>query len=716
MFSCCSATNTAALPVKEVNTPVVSTLPSKLPIAVVQCEKDIPKGKSSESLISKKSETVATKEATPKEEVDPVSLKEVTSSLTPTVAKKVDVIAEKGISKESPVVSTPVTVSKAVTKELSPTVTPKETPTVSPKHTPSVSPVTVPKVATPIEPSTPKETPTVSIPVTVPKAATLKETPTVSIPVTVPKAAALKETPTVSIPVTVPKAAALKETPTVSIPATVPKAAALKETPTVSIPVTVPKVATLKETPTVSIPVTVPKVASKEPSRTAIPKELPRSISLSQSDELSEEMSAEIMAVLQNIQQRLTNIESGMGQSNSGSSAAAAPVDESKLSQSVTAFDVYMTTFLDPFSAACTALGGDLTKGGDLVKEAFVEMRSFIALASACKEPPAAGLPALLTKVTEKTTAIKNAEQRNDWQKHMKTLSEGCLSLNWLIVKPAPCDFINSCAEGADYWANNIRKEFRTTNPKQIAFCDTFKALILELVKYVKEYHRMGLTWNPKGGDAATYSGSAPAKAAAPAAAAVVSPKAAAVVPKAAPQGADLFASLNKGGNITAGLKTVTKDQQTWRSEYKGPEGAAPVTPAAAVAARNAPSAASVVKGPPKLEFQNAGSKWLVENQSETSGVVEVNITEMKETVYIYGCVGATIDIKGKCKSIVVDGCKKTKVLFDTAMASCEVINCSRMQIQCRQKVAAVAIDKTDGIIVFLPATSLGKPVYQCVL
>ena len=68
-----------------------------------------------------------------------------------------------------------------------------------------------------------------------------------------------------------------------------------------------------------------------------------------------------------------------------------------------------------------------------------------------------------------------------------------------------------------------------------------------------------------------------------------------------------------------------------------------------------------------------------------------------------------TIDIKGKCKSIVVDGCKKTKVLFDTAMASCEVINCSRMQIQCRQKVAAVAIDKTDGIIVFLPATSLGK-------
>ena len=41
-------------------------------------------------------------------------------------------------------------------------------------------------------------------------------------------------------------------------------------------------------------------------------------------------------------------------------------------------------------------------------------------------------------------------------------------------------------------------------------------------------------------------------------------------------------------------------------------------------------------------------------------------------------------------------------------MASCEVINCQRMKIQCREKVAAIAIDKTDGIVVFLPTTSLG--------
>jgi len=43
---------------------------------------------------------------------------------------------------------------------------------------------------------------------------------------------------------------------------------------------------------------------------------------------------------------------------------------------------------------------------------------------------------------------------------------------------------------------------------------------------------------------------------------------------------------------------------------------------------------------------------------------VTVTIRDKGDTVYIYGCVGATINVTGKCKSIVVDGCKKTKVGF----------------------------------------------------
>ena len=111
---------------------------------------------------------------------------------------------------------------------------------------------------------------------------------------------------------------------------------------------------------------------------------------------------------------------------------------------------------------------------------------------------------------------------------------------------------------------------------------------------------------------------------------------------------------------------------QTWRSEYKAGDAPVVAKPASTVVAR---PAAAGPKGPAKLEFQPAGSKWVVENQASPQ---RIEIQSMKETVYIFGCVGATIEVVGKCKSIVVDGCKKTQVYFDAVMASCEVVNCTR--------------------------------------
>jgi adenylyl cyclase-associated protein len=215
---------------------------------------------------------------------------------------------------------------------------------------------------------------------------------------------------------------------------------------------------------------------------------------------------------------------------------------------------------------------------------------------------------------------------------------------------------------------------------------------------YVKEFHTTGVTWNPKGVDCKEYDSSAPAAIVAPAAAVNVK----ADKSRAAETSkAGLFSALNKGGAITGGLKTVTKDMQTWRTEFKGGDAPAPpVTVQKVVTAR--PVAA--MKGPPVCEFNEGSNKWKVEYQI---GDCKIEIKNKKETVYIFGCVGANIDVKGKCKSIIIDNCKKTKVTFDAAMASVESVNCQRVQITCRDMVPAVAIDKTDGIVVFLPPSSL---------
>jgi adenylyl cyclase-associated protein len=194
---------------------------------------------------------------------------------------------------------------------------------------------------------------------------------------------------------------------------------------------------------------------------------------------------------------------------------------------------------------------------------------------------------------------------------------------------------------------------------------------------YVKEYHTTGVTWNPRGCDVSEYSSDAPPAAAAAAPAAPAQAAAAPSTATAAPAKVNLFAELSKEGEVTKGLKTVTKDMQTWRKEFKG--GDAPV-PAPAKKAP-APRVQEVVKGTPKVEYQAGGAKWVIEYQSASDGPVNVAIEEKKQSVYIFGCIGANITITGKCKSIILDGCKKTQLTFDTAFASVEIVNSQRVQV-----------------------------------
>ncbi|CAN0437713.1 unnamed protein product, partial [Laminaria digitata] len=67
----------------------------------------------------------------------------------------------------------------------------------------------------------------------------------------------------------------------------------------------------------------------------------------------------------------------------------------------------------------------------------------------------------------------------------------------------------------------------------------------------------------------------------------------------------------------------------------------------------------------------------------------------------------ATIDIKGKCKMVAIDGCKKTQVLLDDAISSVELVNCQRIKVQVRGSVPSVAVDKTDGFLCYLSEKGL---------
>jgi len=77
------------------------------------------------------------------------------------------------------------------------------------------------------------------------------------------------------------------------------------------------------------------------------------------------------------------------------------------------------------------ALGADAEVFANLTADAWTAMRSFLLLASACKEPTGAELNPLLKDVVAAMGAVDKAIKRNDWELHGKV----CLMLSDVVYR-----------------------------------------------------------------------------------------------------------------------------------------------------------------------------------------------------------------------------------------------------------------------------------------
>lgn len=211
---------------------------------------------------------------------------------------------------------------------------------------------------------------------------------------------------------------------------------------------------------------------------------------------------------------------------------------------------------------------------------------------------------------------------------------------------PTPANFVKDTIGASDFWANKIRKEYKgkagDEAENHIKFCDGMKGLVNDLAGYLKEYHLSGLAWNPHGRDFSE------AKVGEGSGGVGCQPKAETKVPAAGGGGSGagaIFAELKQkqtgdGSSAATGLKKVSRDQQTWRKEYKKPEGAsAPQPSAASVVPKVKPTTGEKPLGPPKCEYNDRGCKWSVENQTKDTcvgGVCKVTVTDPKQQVSLY--------------------------------------------------------------------------------
>lgn len=100
---------------------------------------------------------------------------------------------------------------------------------------------------------------------------------------------------------------------------------------------------------------------------------------------------------------------------------------------------------------------------------------------------------------------------------------------------------------------------------------------------------------------------------------------------------------------------------------------------------------------------------WFVEHHEGAHDIV-LNEVQLKENVYILKCKDATITIPNKCKSVQVDNCVKTNIVFSSIVSVFEIFNSQRVKIECEESCPSIAVDKSAGVAVTLSRKAAAVP------
>jgi len=416
---------------------------------------------------------------------------------------------------------------------------------------------------------------------------------------------------------------------------------------------------------------------------------------------------------LESLVQRLETVANKLERLNVSEGKAVASGDDDEISASVTDFDQYLKDVVEPFVATSKTIGGKLAEIAADVEEGFKKSRDLIFVASKSKKPSQDQLMTFMKPIGEKISSVQDLRNKSRGDKlfnHLSAISEGISCLGWVSVPNTPVSFVKEMLPSSQFYTNKIRVEYKGKDETHLQFVSQWEEVIKQLHPYVKEHHLTGLTWNPRGKDASEVSvSSAPSSSGAPPPPGPPpAPKAPLVSTSSKPAGGDMNAVFDqlKSGALTSGLRKVTKDQKTKYRTDKVSVVPSTVGVKKETTTKKSSFGSSKPKTP-KLELL-AGKKWNVENYSNNQ---EIKITEtsMNQTVYIYGCDNCLITVEGKVNQITLDGCKKTSVVFESAISSLDFVNCKSCKAQVTKVVPTINIDKTDGCLIYLSEETLSN-------
>ncbi|ODV89002.1 hypothetical protein CANCADRAFT_27583, partial [Tortispora caseinolytica NRRL Y-17796] len=401
-------------------------------------------------------------------------------------------------------------------------------------------------------------------------------------------------------------------------------------------------------------------------------------------------------------------------------------------------WDLYIDEYFVPVEKSVARLNDPVvSEQFASIKAAFTAERKFLDIVSRSKKPTteffSKGIMDLLAPVSAAAGTVRSIQEshRNyPLFNLLSTFAEGIACLGWVTVEPTPAPFIEDMKESAQFYSNRVLTEFKETNPAAAECAKLYIALLTGLQKYVKAYHTTGVTWNPKGLDIedtiAQASGASPAK---PDATPTSTPAAAAAPPpppppppadlftsepaKPAAGGLDaVFAELNKGEAVTAGLKKVDKSQMTHKNPALRGTSTTPATaPSAPTSTKPVPLKTPLVKRPSKTLD---GTKWFIENFVDNHEIT-VDV-EIHHGIFISNCCRCTIKVVGKCNAITISQSERVGLLVENLVSGVDIVKCKNFALQVTGTLPTVTVDQSNDGEIYLSESSLETEIYtsQC--
>lgn len=401
----------------------------------------------------------------------------------------------------------------------------------------------------------------------------------------------------------------------------------------------------------------------------------------------------------------------------------------------VTVFDEFIKSHVVPFVDLSKDIDETVGKAAQELNEAFVEQARFLGTVAQSRKP-APGDPNLLKALgpinshIEAIVSLKDANRRSDFFNHLNTVSEGAPVLGW-IVSDTPLSYIPEFKDSAQFWLNRVMKDYRDKDEKHVDWVKTFLSIFDTLRDYVKEYHSTGLAWNPRGitlgesmaAAAAGLTSGADKGSAGPSAGGSAPPPPPPPAPPASifeesaekPQGTSsggmkaVFSDLNKGENVTLGLKKVDKSQMTHKNPALRQQGVSkkPTPPKKPTSLSSTPGGIIKKNKPPRVELVD-GSKWIIENlNSENTKEPVVIEAEMQHSVFIGNTDGVTVQINGKGNAVSLSETRNTGVVVHSLISGVDVIKSVKFGLQVTGVVPLITIDKSDEGNIYLSKESV---------